>query len=590
MAINLPIVSKFDSTGVDQAKTGLASLSTSAKAMAAVASVALIGAAVAVADFGLSSLKAAAEAESVAKSLEQMAKNSGVFGDKANDIKAGTKALMDQSAELAKLTGIDDEIFSGLKRNWMSVPQLAATGANGLNTLAKVAADVSAGTGKDLESIGTAFTKAFASPETAIAKLQKAGVVLSDGQKQVYQSLVDTGKAAEAQSYLIGELGTKYAGAAEAAASPFERLKYILEDLKETVGAALLPAFNQLVDTLGPLFEKIGPLLAQAFSALTPLFSILGPLIDSVASAFALLAPTLEYVFQSIDDVVFAVLPLFMSIMKALMPVISALIPPLIDLAMAVLEPLIGILLKVVNAFAPLLDAILPPLTDLITAITPFIGDLMDALMPIIDIVLQLALAFAPLIKELLPIFVDVIKLVFEILKPFLPVIAFLANLIGDLLVGAIRLLMPVFEGLGKAIGWMYETFLKPLIEGLTQAFTWFTKLLGLDGRSVNIKTNAFGYASNTLPDFNAGRKMATGGVVMPTPGGMLARIAEAGKPEAVIPLDRLASMGYGGAGGATVNIVVNAGMGTNGAQVGEQIITAIKKYERVSGPVFASA
>lgn len=37
--------------------------------------------------------------------------------------------------------------------------------------------------------------------------------------------------------------------------------------------------------------------------------------------------------------------------------------------------------------------------------------------------------------------------------------------------------------------------------------------------------------------------RLATGGIVMPTPGGTLANIAEAGKPEAVIPLDRLEDM-----------------------------------------------
>jgi len=35
----------------------------------------------------------------------------------------------------------------------------------------------------------------------------------------------------------------------------------------------------------------------------------------------------------------------------------------------------------------------------------------------------------------------------------------------------------------------------------------------------------------------------------------------------------------------------VNAGIGSgNGAQIGEAIVTAIKRYERTSGPVFASA
>lgn len=40
----------------------------------------------------------------------------------------------------------------------------------------------------------------------------------------------------------------------------------------------------------------------------------------------------------------------------------------------------------------------------------------------------------------------------------------------------------------------------------------------------------------------------------------------------------------------ASINIVVNAGIGTNGAQVGKDIVEAIKKYERASGQVFASA
>jgi TP901 family phage tail tape measure protein len=50
-----------------------------------------------------------------------------------------------------------------------------------------------------------------------------------------------------------------------------------------------------------------------------------------------------------------------------------------------------------------------------------------------------------------------------------------------------------------------------------------------------------------------------------------------------IIPNDRMG-------GGAKINITVNAGMGANGAQLGEAIVTAIKRYERTSGPVFASA
>lgn len=79
----------------------------------------------------------------------------------------------------------------------------------------------------------------------------------------------------------------------------------------------------------------------------------------------------------------------------------------------------------------------------------------------------------------------------------------------------------------------------------------------------------------------------ATGGIVRrPT----FALIGEAG-PEAVVPLDRSRGNGpLSDLGGNNITINVNAGMGTNGAEVGRQIVEALKAYERRNGPVYASA
>jgi phage-related minor tail protein len=73
---------------------------------------------------------------------------------------------------------------------------------------------------------------------------------------------------------------------------------------------------------------------------------------------------------------------------------------------------------------------------------------------------------------------------------------------------------------------------------------------------------------------------LAEGGIVT---GPTLALIGEAG-PEAVIPLDRAGGMGGG------INITVNAGLLSSPDQVGQQIIEAIQKAQRRSGPVFAPA
>ena len=78
-----------------------------------------------------------------------------------------------------------------------------------------------------------------------------------------------------------------------------------------------------------------------------------------------------------------------------------------------------------------------------------------------------------------------------------------------------------------------------------------------------------------------AGLALAQGGLVTRP---VQALLGENG-PEAVIPLSDLRRMG-----GGEINITVNAGMGADGTEIGQQIIDAIKKAERRSGQVFASA
>jgi hypothetical protein len=63
----------------------------------------------------------------------------------------------------------------------------------------------------------------------------------------------------------------------------------------------------------------------------------------------------------------------------------------------------------------------------------------------------------------------------------------------------------------------------------------------------------------------------------MPRPGGVLANIAEAGQPEAVIPLDRLGSVG----GGNTYVININ-----KASLTGDEVIRAIRRYETANGRV----
>jgi hypothetical protein len=139
------------------------------------------------------------------------------------------------------------------------------------------------------------------------------------------------------------------------------------------------------------------------------------------------------------------------------------------------------------------------------------------------------------------------------------------------------------------------------LVAGVQAAINSFEIRLntpGLTTEDINAMRGEFGVALTgpaipfDLEDFNATFNanfgnflgnipmFADGGVVnSPT----LGIIGESG-PEAVIPLDRMGGMGGG------INITVNAGLVSTPDQIGQEIIQAIQKAQRRSGPVFAPA
>ena len=77
-----------------------------------------------------------------------------------------------------------------------------------------------------------------------------------------------------------------------------------------------------------------------------------------------------------------------------------------------------------------------------------------------------------------------------------------------------------------------------------------------------------------------AGQTHAEGGLITSPQIGM---IGEKG-PEAIIPMDRLERMM--GGGGQPINITVNAGMGADGATIGDAIVNELLRYQRRNGKI----
>jgi hypothetical protein len=129
----------------------------------------------------------------------------------------------------------------------------------------------------------------------------------------------------------------------------------------------------------------------------------------------------------------------------------------------------------------------------------------------------------------------------------------------------------------------------KTAIEAL--ASPWVALTVAIDN-AYNALVRWFGLNKTPVPSpslSDSSKKRAVGGPVSAMDSYMVGeRGPELFTPGAggfITPNNRL-----GGSSGSTYNITVNAGMGTNGAQLGQEIVSLIKKYERASGPVFASA
>jgi hypothetical protein len=103
-----------------------------------------------------------------------------------------------------------------------------------------LAQDMSAVFGTDLKGSVTQLGKALENPAEGLTALRRIGILFTDSQKDLIQSLVDTGKQAEAQKVILDALESKVGGAGAGEAT------------------GLTGATNRLSDAWGNLLEDIG--------------------------------------------------------------------------------------------------------------------------------------------------------------------------------------------------------------------------------------------------------------------------------------------------------------------------------------------
>lgn len=528
-AIDIPVVSKFDPTGIKQAQSALGGFG---KAVAGIGVLVAGAFAVrAVVNFAEETIRMGEEVMQSNAVLRQVAKTTGQFGSELDSV---TNRLIKFADAQELRIGVDAEVVKQVQAQLLSFKALGASAGEvggSFDRATKAAFDMAMVLKKDASSQALALGKALEDPIRGITALRRGGTTFTEQQQEQIKTLVESNRLLDAQALILTEVESQYGGAAEAGALWSERLRLAIDQVKETIGIALLPAFEQFVDWF---IATVVPTLTTFFETNLPI------LIDNASKKLNELGP----LFRAIEDIFREAFDIAEedTLLQGFLNKIIALGQD---------KNFLVFLEETVKGFAQLLPSLIKLIPELI----------------------KLAEILIPVLIQILPFLVFLLQQVANVLDIF-------RERADEAKTSNKAFFDMILDNMG--IFTPYMAMWRGLIGVLNDVAAAFDRVFNASARTKNITPPP---PPKTIPP----SRRAEGGRVT---GGSPYLVGEVG-PELfvpgrggmIIPNDRL-----GAGGGMNINITVNAGMGTNGAQVGEQIVNAIRKYERTSGPVFARA
>lgn len=157
------------------------------------------------------------------------------------------------SKQLEKTVAIDENVIKLTQAKLATFANLTKTidqagGAFDRATLAAI--DLAAAGFGSAESNAVQLGKALQDPIKGIAALARSGVTFTEQEKAKIKTLVESNKMLEAQDVILSAIEKQVGGTAEATANNSDRMRLAFQEVQETIGAALLPAFERLLPVL----------------------------------------------------------------------------------------------------------------------------------------------------------------------------------------------------------------------------------------------------------------------------------------------------------------------------------------------------
>lgn len=548
--------------------------------------------------------KVAEEAEIANRKLGNVLESMG-FGE-------ATDRVQSYAESLERTIGVDAELIKATQTKLATFENLTKTvgetgGAFDRATMAAV--DLAAAGFGSAETNAVQLGKALQDPVKGITALARAGVTFTAQEKEKIKALVESGNILAAQDMVLAAIEKQVGGTAEAGVSAFDRIKLSLEQVAETIGMAVLPLIQQIADFVAnTIVPTVVPLIEQFSAAWRQLDPDIQKVIFAVVGFLAAIGPVLLIVgklITVIGGLLVAFNPLTLKILAiiAIVALLAAGFKFLWDNSETLRDTVTSVfetIKTVVGSVVAEVKRVLDENKESIDTIRLAFGQLADFL--ITYVVPVLATFTGTYLKILITVLGEILKLVINIIGAFVLLIAKLIE-VGAFLVtwtaAAIATFQEFFLNITKAVtdaftavrDFITSTF-KAIYENIVNTFR---SAINFVIRGINGVINAWNAITFTVPEVTVpfvgtfgGQtvgvrqlgtipELAEGGIVY---GPTLAMIGEAG-PEAVVPLSR-----RGGGLGTTINLTVNAGMGTDGADVGRQIVDALRTYQRRNGPV----
>jgi hypothetical protein len=211
------------------------------------------------------------------RSLAQTASVLRSTGGAANVTAEGVERL---SATQSRLTGIEDDQITQAQNMMLTFRQVRnETGRNNdiFNQSITAAEDMSAaftsaGKSMTISDAALQLGKALNDPARGMSRLQRIGVVFTQGQIDQAKALQASGDRLGAQRIILRELTKEFGGSAAAVATPGAKLHATIHQLEETFGRGLQPAIDQVDNSLIHLADKAAPHLERFSNDLTRTF------------------------------------------------------------------------------------------------------------------------------------------------------------------------------------------------------------------------------------------------------------------------------------------------------------------------------